>query len=186
MQERNDYDYIVIHSGTNDVGNLTANEIRINMENCLVNLKHRWPNSTIAISGLTYVPRDISKNQYIDEINCHYESICTELGVIFIDNKRVTCDNYGNLIEQVFYDDVHLNNKIGTKKLVTNVKYHLGLRGRNLESLPRNRRGFAHVPNGPGREQSYNERRRRNYYNNQPLQALNLIAEYLRDSVMMI
>ena len=42
MQERNDYDYIVIHSGTNDVGNLTANEIRINMENCLIKLKQRW------------------------------------------------------------------------------------------------------------------------------------------------
>ena len=41
IQERNDYDYIVIHSGTNDVGNLTAKEIRINMETCLVNLKHR-------------------------------------------------------------------------------------------------------------------------------------------------
>ena len=26
-------DYIVIHSGTNDVGKLTANEIRTNMEN---------------------------------------------------------------------------------------------------------------------------------------------------------
>ena len=188
MQERNDYDYIVIHSGTNDVGNLTANEIRLNMENCLVNLKQRWPNSTIAISGLTYVPRDTNKNQLIDEINCHYESICTELGVTFIDNKRVTCDNYGNLIEQVFYDDVHLNNKIGTKKLVTNVKYHLGLNGRNFESLqlPRNRRVFARIPNGPQREQYYNERRRRNYYNNQPLQALNLIAEYLRDSEMMM
>ena len=99
--------YIVIHSGTKDVGKLTANEIRTNMENCLVNLKHRWPNSTIAISGLTYVPRDNSKNQLIDEINRHYESICTDLSVTFIDNKRVTCDNYGNLIEQVFYDDVH-------------------------------------------------------------------------------
>ena len=47
MQERNDYDYIVIHSGTNDVGKLTANEIRTNMENWLVNLKHKWLNSTI-------------------------------------------------------------------------------------------------------------------------------------------
>ena len=64
-----------------------------------------------------------------------------------------------NLIEQVFYDDVHLNNKIGTKKLVTNIKYHLGLRGRNLESFPRNRRGFSRVRNGPQREQPYNERR---------------------------
>lgn len=186
MQERNDYDYIVIHSGINDVGKLTANEIRTNMESCIVNLKHRWPNSTIAISGVTYVPRDNSKNQLIDEINCKYESICTDLDVTFIDNKRVTCDNYGNLIEQVFYDDVHLNNKIGTKKLVTNIKHHLGLRGRNLESLPRNRRGLARVPVGPQREQPYNERRRRTYHNNQPLQALNLIAEYLRESEMLM
>ena len=178
--------YIVIHSGTKDVGKLTANEIRTNMENCLVNLKHRWPNSTIAISGLTYVPRDNSKNQLIDEINRHYESICTDLGVTFIDNKRVTCDNYGNLIEQVFYDDVHLNNKIGTKKLVTNRKHHLGLRDRNLESLPGNRRGFARVPVGPQREQPYNERRRSIYHNNQPLQALNLIAKYLRESEMLM
>ena len=186
MQERNDYDYIVIHSGSNDVGKLTANEIRTNMENCLCNLKHRWPNSTIAISGLTYVPRDNSKNRLIDEINCHYESICTEQGVTFIDNKRVTCDTYGNLIEQVFYDDVHLNNKIGTKKLVTNIKHHLGLRGRNLESLPRNRRDFARIPGGPQREQPYNEHRRRNYDPNQPLQALNIIAEYLRESGMLM
>ena len=54
MQERNDYDYIVIHSGTNDVGKLTANEIRTNMGNCLVNLKHKWPDSTIPTShGIT-------------------------------------------------------------------------------------------------------------------------------------
>ena len=156
MQERNDYDYFVIHSGASDVGKLTANEIRTNMENCLVNLKYRWPNSTIAFSRLTYVPRDNSKNQLIDEINCHYESICTDLGVTFVDNKRVTYDNYGNLIEQVFYDEAHLNNKIVTKKLVTNIKHHLGLRGRNLESLPRNRRAFAHVPVGPQREQPEN------------------------------
>ena len=89
--------------------------------------------------------------------------------MIFINNKRVTCDHYGNLIEQVFYDDVHLNNKISTNKLVTNIKHHLGLRGRNLESLPMNRLGFPRVPLGPQREPPYNERRRRNYHNNQPL-----------------
>jgi len=186
IQERNDYDHIVIHSGTNDVGKLTANKIRTNMENCLINLKHRRPNSTIPISGLTYVPWDNSKNQLIDEINCHYESICTDLGVTFTENKRVTCNNNGNLIEQVFYDDIHLNNKIGTKKLVTNIKHHLGLQGRNLESLPRNQRGFARVPVGPQREQPYNESQRRNCHNNQPSQALNLIAEYLRESEMLM
>ena len=39
MQERNDYGCILIHSGINDVGKLTANEIRTNMESCIVNLK---------------------------------------------------------------------------------------------------------------------------------------------------
>ena len=84
------------------LANWPSNEIRTNMENCLVNLKHRWSNSTIAISGLTFVPRDNSKTQLIDEINCHYESICTDLGVTFefIANKRVTCDNCGNLISK--------------------------------------------------------------------------------------
>ena len=45
------------------------------------------------------------------------------------------------------------------------------------------------VPDGPQREQPYNERRGRNYHNNQnnqPLQALNLIAEYLRESEMLM
>ena len=49
-----------------------------------------------------------AKNTLIDEINCFYESICSKLDLIYIDNKRVTCDMYGNLNDQVFYDDVHL------------------------------------------------------------------------------
>ena len=69
----------------------------------------------------------------------------------------------------VFYDDVHLNNKIGTNKLVRNIKQHLGLRGRNLESLPMNPRGFPRVTLDPQREPPYNEGRKRNYHNNQPL-----------------
>ena len=95
-----------------------------------------WPDARIALSSLTCAPREEAKNTLIDEINCFYiyESICSKLDLIYIDNKRVTCDMYGNLNDQVFYDDVHLNNRIGTSKLVTNIKHHLGLRGRNLES----------------------------------------------------
>lgn len=101
MQERNGYDYIVIYFGINDVGNLIVSKIKINMENCFVDLKYRWLKSMIVILGLIYVLWDISKNQFIDKINCYYERICIELfvGVIFIDNKRVMCGNYGNLIE---------------------------------------------------------------------------------------
>ena len=137
MQDRNDYDLIIIHTGTNDVDKLNSNEITRNIESCITNLKARWPNARIELSGLTHVPREENRNKSIDEINCYYESLCENLDVTFINNKRVTSDIYGNINEQVFYDDVHLNNRICTRKLVTNIKHHLGLRGRNVESLPR-------------------------------------------------
>ena len=68
MEEKNDYDYIVIHTGTNDIGNLSTDEIVKNMENCLGKLKNRWPDARIGLSGLTYAPREEAKNTLIDEI----------------------------------------------------------------------------------------------------------------------
>ena len=68
MQDRNDYDLIVINSGTNDVDKLNINEITRNMESCITNLKARRPNSRIAVLGLTHVPRDENRNKSI-EIN---------------------------------------------------------------------------------------------------------------------
>ena len=183
MQDRNDYDLIIIHTGTNDVDKLSANEITRNMESCITNLKTRWPNARIALSGLTHVPREENRNKSIDEINCYYESLCENLDVTFINNKRVTSDIYGNINEQVFYDDVHLNNRIGTRKLVTNIKHHLGLRGRNVESLPRTSNTIVNRRNarleGPTRTQALNLQHRARNQISQPLQALNLLAEYI-------
>ena len=176
-EEKNDYDYIVIHTGTNDVGNLSTDEIVKNMENYLGKLKNRRPDARIGLSGPTYAPWEEAKNTLTDEINCFYESICSKMDLIDIDNKKVTCDMYGNLNDQVFYDDVHLNNRIGTRKLVMNIKHHLGLRGRNFDSWPtsldarRNRREIR-VQAGP---QTFNHRASNRII--QPLQALNLLAE---------
>lgn len=39
-QTKNDYDYIVIHTGTNDVRNLSTDEIVKNMEICLGKLEN--------------------------------------------------------------------------------------------------------------------------------------------------
>ena len=190
MQDRNDYDLIVIHSGTNDGDKLNINEITRNMESCITNLKARWPNSRIALSGLTYVSRDENRNKSIDEINCYYVSLCENLDVTFINNKRVTSDIYGNINEQVFYDDVHLNNKIGTKKLVTNIKHHLGLRGRSVESLPRTTNTIVNRRNkrleGPTRTQALNSQHQARNQISQPLQALNLLADYIRESEMFL
>ena len=190
MQDRNDYDRIVVHSGTNNVNKLNATEITRNMESCINNLKARWPNARIALSGLTHVPREENRNRSIDEINCYYESLCENLDVTFINNKRVTSDIYGNINEQVFYDDIHLNNRIGTRKLVTNIKHHLGLRGRNVESLPRASNTIVNRRNtrweGPTRTQELNVQHQARRQISQPLQALNFLAEYLRESEMLV
>ena len=75
-----------------------------------------------------------------------------------------------------------LNNRIGTRKLVANIKHHLGLRGRNFESRPtsldvrRNRREIR-VQAGP---QTFNHGASNRI--SQPLQGLNLLAECLRQS----
>lgn len=189
MNDRNDYDLIIIHTGTNDVDKLNANEITRNMESCITNLKARWPNARIALSGLTHVPREENRNKSIDEINCYYESLCENQDVTFINNKRVTSDIYGNINEQVFYDDVHLNNRIGTRKLVTNIKHHLGLRGRNVESLPRTSNTIVNRRNtrleGPTRTQALNSQHQVRNQISQPLQALNLLAEYIRAREML-
>ena len=104
-------------------------------------------------------------------------------------------DIYGNINEQVFYNDVHLNNKIGTRKLVTNIKHHLGLRGRNVESLPRTSNTLVNRRNtrleGPTRTQAlinsqHQARNQISQSTSQPLQALNLLSEYIRESEMFL
>ena len=103
MVDRNVYDRIIVHSGTNDVGKLRVNDIAMNMESSVITLKRRWPNAQIALSGLTYAPK--GDNTKIDDIN-----YCSS----YINNQRVTVDTFGNIDPEVFFDDLHLHNKIGT------------------------------------------------------------------------
>ena len=41
MVDRNVYDHIIVHSGTNDVDKLRVNDIAMNMESCVITLKRR-------------------------------------------------------------------------------------------------------------------------------------------------
>ena len=49
MVDRNVYDHIIVHSGTNDVDRLRVNDIAMNMESYVITLKRRWPNAQIAL-----------------------------------------------------------------------------------------------------------------------------------------
>ena len=75
----------------------------------------------------SYAPKEY--NTKIDDINCCYEAICTEHSITYINNQRVTADTFRNIDPKVFFDDLHLNNKIGTKRLVPKIKSRIGLKG---------------------------------------------------------
>ena len=172
MVDRNVYDHIIVHSGTNDVDKLRVNDIATNMESCVITLKGRWPNAQIALSGLTYAPK--GDNTKIDDINYCYEAICSEHNITYINNQRVTVDTFGNIDPEVFFDDLHLNNKIGTKRLVTNIKSSTGLR----------REGNREQANWRQYNSSRLQNRRWNSRQHNlefpPLQALNALADYFK------
>ena len=128
MVDRNVYDHAIVHPRRNDVDKLRVNDIAMNMESCVITLKRRWPNAQIALSGLTYAPK--GDNTKIDDINYCYEAICTEHSITYINNQRVTADTFRNIDPKEFFDDLHLNNKIGTKRLVPKIKSRIGLRRR--------------------------------------------------------
>ena len=98
-----------------------------------MNLKARSPNARIALSALTHVPQRRTRTSQLTKSIVINESSCENLDVTSINNNRVTSDICGNINELVFYDDVHLNDSIGTRKLVTNIKHHPGLQGRNVK-----------------------------------------------------
>ena len=128
--DRNVYDHVIVHPRRNDVDKLRVNDIAMNMESCVITLikSDDGTNAEIALSGLTYAPKE--DNTKIDDINCCYEAICKEHSITYINNQRVTADTFRNIDPKVFFDDLHLNNKIRTKRLVAKIKSCIGLRRR--------------------------------------------------------
>ena len=153
--DRNVYDHVIVHPRRNDVDKLRVNDIAMNMESCVITLKRRWPNAQIALSGLTYAPK--GDNTKIDDINYCYEAICTEHSITYINNQRVTVDTFGNIDPEVFFDDLHLHNKIGTKRLVANIKSRIGLRREgNREQANRRQYNSSRLQNRRWNSRQYN------------------------------
>ena len=89
-------------------------------------------------------------------------------------HQRVTADTFGNIDPEVFFDDLHLNNKIGTKRLVANIKSRIGLRREgNREQANRRQYNSSRLQNRRWNSRQYN-------WEFPPLQALNALADYFK------
>ncbi|EDO45656.1 predicted protein [Nematostella vectensis] len=115
------YNEIVIHTGTNDIARMCANNICENIARIVVDAQAKWPSSNITISGITY-RRDANTklNEVIDDINAQSKLTCAELGrVCFMDNSHQYTLDYRAIDVSTFHDDRHLSNK-GIRKLAAN------------------------------------------------------------------
>lgn len=120
---------ILIHTGTNDIKRKSIDVIVDNMKTIVSKCKSKWPRAKIILSGVIYHRADLAKNDIIDVINDALSKLeNNELGVTFMDNKYITLKRNSEIDQEVFYDNIHLNNEKGIKKLAANIKNHLGLR----------------------------------------------------------
>ena len=136
------YKDVIIHTATNDLEIKQKNEICQNIAATIAAAQEKWPGSRITISGLTY-RKDTKTNELINEINEQSKMTCNHFqNACFLDNRMVTTKPSGNIDYDAFYDNVHLNNRKGTKKLAANLKRHLGLK-RQLNRGTENRSQYT-------------------------------------------
>ena len=90
--------HVIVHTGTNDVPVETTEKCISNMEELIMSVKQKFPNSKIGISGIT--PRqDIDLKLKIKEINEKVQALSSKHGVKFINNLSIdkTCLNSSKL-----------------------------------------------------------------------------------------
>ena len=90
--------HVIVHTGTNDVPVETTEKCVSNMEELIMLVKQKFPNSKIGISGIT--PRqDIDLTLKIKEINEKVQTLSSKHGVKFINNLSIdkTCLNSSKL-----------------------------------------------------------------------------------------
>ena len=134
MQDTTDYEFVVVHTGTNDIKNKSIDEITRNNQIIMDKIRAKWPNTTTVMSGIISHASDEHKNEVSSKINNNTSQLCMndyQHNSIFVDNSSITTPRDGTIDQNAFYDEVHLNNRTGTKRLVSNLKEHMGLRGKN-------------------------------------------------------
>ena len=78
-------------------------------------------------SGIILHKNDIRKNIKINKVNDEIRQKSDEWNIQFQDNTNVVTLPTGHIDPEAYFDNLHLNNEKGTKKLANNIKFALGL-----------------------------------------------------------
>ena len=79
-------------------------------------------------SGIILHKNDIRKNIKINKVNDEIQQKSDEWNIQFLDNTKVVTPPTGHVDPEAYFDNLHLNNEKGTKKLANDIKFALGLK----------------------------------------------------------
>ena len=102
--------HVVVHAGTNNIPSQSVDECINDIEELIVGVKEKFPNSKIGISGIT-TRQDIDSTSKVNEVNEKIKAISLKHSVKFIDNSSLDETSLNS-------SKLHLNSK-GTAILAT-------------------------------------------------------------------
>ena len=121
---------IVIHVGTNDVFKFSESEIIEGMKDLINILKDKWPNAQHIFSRIILHKTNLRKNLIVNRINQEIKLLSTRMTFTYLDNTSVTLSSL-LIDEEAYFDNLHLSNNKGIRKLRNNLKIILNLKSRS-------------------------------------------------------
>ena len=128
MKDTVAYSQIVIHVGTNNIFKTNETDIIDEIETLLESIKQKWPNANVIFSSIILHKTDSRKNAIINRINQEIKHLSNRLSFRFMDNTNVVTLPTGNIDNDAYFDNLHLNNQKGSRKLANNLKIYLCLK----------------------------------------------------------
>ena len=125
------FDKIVIHTGTNDINPLQNDIIINNMKEIYEICKSKWHNAEIIISSIMHYKFNTFQNDIVDTVNKGFLGVCEDNNATYMNNDHITKARDGTIDSEVYYDNIHLNETKGLRKLAANLKKHLKLSRQN-------------------------------------------------------
>ncbi|CAB3989125.1 Hypothetical predicted protein, partial [Paramuricea clavata] len=80
--------HVVVHAGTNNIPSQSVDECINDIEELIVGVKEKFPNSKIGVSGIT-TRQDIDSTSKVNEVNEKIKAISLKHSVKFIDNSSL-------------------------------------------------------------------------------------------------
>ena len=128
MKDTVAYSQIVIHVGMNNIFKTNETDMIDEIETLLESIKQKWPYANVIFSSIILHKTDSRKNAIVNRINQEIKHLSNRLSFRLMDNTNVVTLSTGNIDNDAYSDNLHLNNQKGSRKLAKNLEIYLRLK----------------------------------------------------------